>query len=496
MIRQHLRLLGLIVVVASAGAHAADSSGTRGGGQAIDINGKPSLRDLVERTVCRWTTGTAVRNSLPEFQTILQKLERVHWYYARRLAHAASELHVCMTEGSLSRINSQDQDGITIGEVQGDQVAIRWGSKVYIDKKIFSRMNAKNQAYLFFHEVMHSFIPVDEQQRNIKLRSFVKATEDFAEGRLSREQFLEQIPEDSVNWPTRIDAEALEPLRSQLTQFFADDLDTQMTGAVALGTWGQRLQSRGALTWEDAERIDHLVGEARDDLFFAIRQCQPARVKTLVEKIKIPMQVTEEDRTQLLLRSDLFVSVVDVSDRSRNPILVHLVAKSNANMELGIQDEACVETARYLRSLPNLRVGTVVQSLHVRPHSRFGSVMVIRNPELVALFLGDAVAMVEAQDAKDRAKRTEILHRCATNAEASADLLKDIHKEIHKDPNSVDSDSAHLNCYPIGGDSTFDAPRSELKAVAAELMASPGFDRKAVGRRLRKELPDWERLGQ
>lgn len=496
MIRKPFCTLGLIVVLASASARAADSSGTRGGGQSIDIDGKPSLKDLVERTVCRWTTGAKVRDSLPGFKQILAKLSEVHWHYRNVVASAASEVKVCFTDGSLSRINPKDQDGITIGELGGDQVAIRWDDTVYIDKKIFDRMDAKNKGFLFFHEIMHSFVPLTVKQRNIKLRSFVKATEEFLDGRLPQAEFLEQIPADGVAWPLLVNFSILEPLRRPLTQFYSDDKMEHLAAAVALRRWAGELAERGALSLEDARRIESGAQSASSDLFSSIAACDLAKTRRLVEFVKPDMHLRYQYDEYIAVREDAIFVVVDtLRSSTHDGVIAALISHSNANTDLGLDDSSCVETLRYVLTLSNLGLGQVQKA---RTSAPFGTqVSWIKNPALWDLF--DAQGVLQRQQEAERAEKARLDHqqamarfveKCAPDVNCATEVLLSIHRKLQWSPSS-EVTIAH----PTNGDSLVVQP-NELRRLAAMIIADPTLNGVAVGRRLKKQgVRDWSSLG-
>lgn len=496
MIRKSLLTLGLVLIAANTVAEAADSSGTRGGGQSLDIDGRPSLKDLVEHTVCRWTTGAKVRDSLPGFQRILTKLAEVHWHYRNIVANAASGVNVCFTDGSLSRIDPKDQDGITIGELGGDQVAIRWDGTVYIDKKIFDRMDAKNKGFLFFHEIMHSFVPLTVKQRNIKLRSFVKATEEFSDGRLSQVEYLEQISADGVDWPSKKNFSILEPLRAQLTQFYSDDEVESMAAAVALTRWGGELYERGALSRDDSQRIAWRAEGASSDLFSAIAACDFAKTRRFVEFVKPALRVHYECRTFVAAREDMILSVMDsLRSRTYDGVIAALIAHSNANRDLGLDDGDCVDTLRYVLSIENFTLARVQRDYTSRPYN--SEISWIKNPALWSLF--ESQIQAQKQREAERAEKARLDHlqtaakfvaKCAPDANCATEVLLSISRKLEWGPAA---EVTFTN--PTNGESLAVQP-SELRPLAGQILANPAFDAIEVGRRLKKHrVKNWSSLG-
>ena len=144
------------------------------GGESIDYRGRPALRDLVDNTVCLWKPADEFVGALPHFKVILNSVAKANWYLASLYERELPKLHICLTRGSLKPIPTEDQDGLTIVEDEAKhQAAIRLNDMIYVDTKIFNGMDDYNQAYLAFHEITHSFIPLDTPRRNMKVRSFV-----------------------------------------------------------------------------------------------------------------------------------------------------------------------------------------------------------------------------------------------------------------------------------------------------------------------------------
>ena len=73
--------------------------GTRGGGQTVDVNGHPVLRDLVHdhATSCDWKFASEVWEENPEIEKILKKLAEIDWYFASDLKKEIHDLSYCYT---------------------------------------------------------------------------------------------------------------------------------------------------------------------------------------------------------------------------------------------------------------------------------------------------------------------------------------------------------------------------------------------------------------
>lgn len=180
--------------------------GTRGGGETVDLSGRPELRDLVETSVCDWQTGDDILKVTPYTHQILKNIERLDWYFAMTLESEIRSLDFCIT-GPLVRVQTEDDDSLTAVVTEGaSQVAIRLFDSVYIDTTIYDRMSERSKGYLLIHEVMHSFLGHPESRRNHKLRSMVKTIEGLETGRnATRRQFQLQMSRNSIVFPLSVD---------------------------------------------------------------------------------------------------------------------------------------------------------------------------------------------------------------------------------------------------------------------------------------------------
>ena len=193
----------------------ATDTGTRGGGESVDVRGRPVLRDLVDNTVCDWASGPdIIATQQPRVNQILASLRQAHWYFALLLRREMESLNFCRTE-SLVRINTADADGLTIYVEDTRQVAIRVNGSVYLNTRIYNRMDATSRAYLLVHEALHGFIPMDSLMRNSQLRSTVATLGRLERGEIAPDQFFYQLSMNQVRVPHAIslndtDRDALE----------------------------------------------------------------------------------------------------------------------------------------------------------------------------------------------------------------------------------------------------------------------------------------------
>lgn len=197
--------LSMIALAAAFGPSIAraETGGTDvgGGGEVVIVDGRPSLRDLVDNTVCTWVTGNSFKATLTYFPTVMQALEQTHWYFAASLPNELSKLTFCLTEGDLRQVDTEDQDGLTIYYLPGEtrQVAVRINDRVYLDTKLFGALDERNQAYLVVHETMHTYIALNASQRNSKLRSMVRTIEKNVSSPLSKKDFGLQLAMNLVD---------------------------------------------------------------------------------------------------------------------------------------------------------------------------------------------------------------------------------------------------------------------------------------------------------
>ena len=475
-----------VLSLATATSFAGNSSGTRGGGQTVDVEGRPSLRDLVDKTVCRWTEARKMRDSLPELSKILEKLSSINWYYKSLFSNEAGGLKICMTEGTLSRINPIDQDGLTIGEVDGRQVAIRWDDKIYIDKKIFNQMDETNKGYLFFHEVMHSFIPMEATQRNIKLRSFVHSVRDFVENRMTSEDLMFQMEQDSVQWPDKDTLTRLEPLKAYVLKLNSDNKYDQKVAALQLKDWSREL---GDVSDSLNFRVTEIAEAASKDAYDAIKTCdidELLRIQSHMNLESIIHGSGGQETAKLNVPSKN--SYIQFDD-SYSPahVIWKLIERSNSNQKLHLDDKPCVSTlALLLNSKSSL--GKVISYPIVDQESRYREAFEIEplNPEILPLLLERGEAFKENAAAEKKKavqlaleKKLSALSSCATDAKCVEDFFTTFARIDPNDPTDRGffNIATHISSYK--GDRNFIAyisEPSEFDFCYKHLMSAPQLD--------------------
>lgn len=197
--KQKIKALLILVAVAAASVAAHAKEGTVGnGGETINVDGRPSLRDLVDKTTCVWESGTRFLERLSEFSRIIEAIRPTHWYLAYLIEREARDLKICPSNAPLITVTTNDLDGLAVFELETRQVAIRIADRVYLDNRIFSQMRPLHQAFLYVHEIMHRFIPRDTLMRNSKLRSLISALHHHMDHPLTKSEFGLQLSMNGV----------------------------------------------------------------------------------------------------------------------------------------------------------------------------------------------------------------------------------------------------------------------------------------------------------
>lgn len=197
-----------VILLASLSAHAVGERGN--GGNTIDVEGIPRLKDLVDKTICSWVDGEALIRKNQLIGDVLKKLSFVDWYFAEELKGEIKDLNYCLT-GKLVTIDTNDYDSlVTTYHANSKQVAIRLNRAVYIYEDLMNSMPVYDQAFLIIHEAIHTYIAQDEVMRNQKVRSSVRAIESVYKGDLaSTRSYHLQMRNNSVNFPLTVESLSL-----------------------------------------------------------------------------------------------------------------------------------------------------------------------------------------------------------------------------------------------------------------------------------------------
>lgn len=189
----------LILVLLTAPLAQAKEGAEGHGGEVIDIDKRPRLRDLVDKTACAWISAADFGAGISGFGKAVDAIDKVHWYLAYAINDEARSLSVCMTQSALKQIPEDDQEGLTIYEVDTKQVAIRLNNMIFIDGTLFKKLPTEDRAYLLLHEITHSFIPFDAKRRASKVRNFVYAMSQNEKSLMTPQQFALQIEQNELD---------------------------------------------------------------------------------------------------------------------------------------------------------------------------------------------------------------------------------------------------------------------------------------------------------
>ena len=186
-------------IAISTNVFAATGGGTMvgGGGEAVDLDGRPALRDLIDKTTCFWKFGNDFAKYTNHLPRVLEQLTDLHWMLAVRIKAELETLYFCETS-TLRRVPTEDEDAVSAYKIKTKQVAVRIHDKIYVDMNIFRKMSAKDRAYLILHEVGHSMISSVASRRNQKLRSFIAAIRLNETRPLSQDDFALQIKANEI----------------------------------------------------------------------------------------------------------------------------------------------------------------------------------------------------------------------------------------------------------------------------------------------------------
>ena len=200
--------VSVLLACLSPVAHAS-TEGTRGGGESVDKNGVPILRDVVDPATCDYRSGDEVFAQNPTVAKVLAQVEKLDWYFAFDLKRQMEALNFCFTS-HLLRVNTSDNpaDRVTDPDSAGptQQAAIRSGGDVYIETPIFDQMSPDSKVLLLIHETTHTYLPMSTVRRNFKLRNMIKAISDVYAGRISTRKSLHlAMSENSINFPLGVD---------------------------------------------------------------------------------------------------------------------------------------------------------------------------------------------------------------------------------------------------------------------------------------------------
>lgn len=200
-------ILAALVMLTSSVAFA--DFGTRGGGRSLTVEQQARIRDLVDVTTLECFDGDTFKAS-QSYAASLENLAGLHWYLANRLDREASKLRFCLTYGDLKPITVDSPLAPTVVRHMGDQLAIRDGDVVVIDRKIMnavdergvtdpkrSPMLERDRTFLIFHEAMHALLK-HGPKHDERLRSMIAEISRQEGEDLGYKHLAEQMKQSQV----------------------------------------------------------------------------------------------------------------------------------------------------------------------------------------------------------------------------------------------------------------------------------------------------------
>ena len=219
--------LGVALLTTLIGSSfAGDHSGVRGGGHVIEVNGQLELVDVVSNATCDWFAGQELIKYYPAIEQTLKKIEKLDWYLALELRREIEFISWCMT-GNLYSVPASDNDSFVQQLTKGvQQAAFRYNGSAYIDQTKFSRLNSSSQAYLIFHEMLHSYLPMNLEMRIFKLQSLLSTVRKVDLGQIkTRESLHLNLAKNEMDFPLTVSK--LEPYKNSI-QFILSSLENRV----------------------------------------------------------------------------------------------------------------------------------------------------------------------------------------------------------------------------------------------------------------------------
>ena len=200
--KSHFLGLALLSLISSQ----VYAHGVRGGGHVVEVNGKLELVDLVTSATCHWISGQELIQQSSGVSSILTKIEKLDWYLALELKREIEYISWCMT-GSLYSVPANDNDSFVQQLTRGvQQAAFRYNESAYIDQDKFNRLSPSSQAYLIFHEALHSYLPMGLEMRIFKLQSLVSTIRRIDLGQITNRRSLHlNLSQNQMDFPLTVD---------------------------------------------------------------------------------------------------------------------------------------------------------------------------------------------------------------------------------------------------------------------------------------------------
>ncbi|MBI2605516.1 MAG: hypothetical protein HYW49_05480 [Deltaproteobacteria bacterium] len=318
-------ILGVAMLSALAQAgEKTNGSGVRGGGQTIDIEARPRLRDLVDHTTCRWVNSKDFIERLRGTAPVLKALGETHWYLAHAITREAKSLKLCLT-GTLKTIPVDDEDGLTVVRPSKNrQAAIRLNDLIFLDEALFKELPAHDRAMLLLHEVLHSFIPLETSRRNDKLRSIVNAISDNTSKRMSEEEFALQMTMNDLMLAST--TAELDPIRARL-ETLVDPAAAKTARIAALQKIGMAALYDSGLWHRDVRDIEEFAAPIFQAARAAMENADYAALAGALKdgiEVDFPFFAIDE-------KSGLRLSLLDLSASAGDENMVRFLVDHAAN---------------------------------------------------------------------------------------------------------------------------------------------------------------------
>lgn len=225
-----MMILNLMLISQGFAKGEATGAGVRGGGQFVRVGGGRTLRDLVDPSVCEWTTGRELSAQYaPGLTKSLEKLSTVDWYFAESLRSTINDTPICLTT-DLMRIWDELPESVIKewpkNKIQG-AVYVFDEEVIYLDFPRYKALNVgpkgRSQGYVHIHEAIHQYLSHDLFDRQGKLMSIVKhifLVETTST--MTAEKFALAMEKNGLDFPAVWKARDLAPYREAITILLED----------------------------------------------------------------------------------------------------------------------------------------------------------------------------------------------------------------------------------------------------------------------------------
>lgn len=308
-------------------AFGQSGGGVHGGGHVVDVDGTPELLDLVKSATCDWRAGTKVYAAHPEVARILKKLATLDWYFAGELEREIRRLGYCYT-GELYRLTPTDFWSPVAStrrfRNQYVQAAVRWDDNVYVNEAEMGRLTPRRRAFLLIHEAMHSYLSMETLERNLKLRSMIRAISMVDDGEMTRREDLHFVMgKNEILFPrtvgeldrSRVTVEFLLATPDEQVQRIREgaDLDAALSDdsfLPALSKWDrERIRRLGGIRRIVEDAYGRALAKAETAEFEALLSRPYESLRPALLAVAVSGQL-DETRRAMLFQSKSIASVV------------------------------------------------------------------------------------------------------------------------------------------------------------------------------------------